>query len=106
MKRREAAEAERLAKLAQAEAQYAELCRAREAEAADHNERVAKFINELAFDVESAIEEYVGVVLSNSIYPESFPVGHDHDLDLATRELTLTATVPEPSTVPAVKEYR
>jgi restriction system protein len=104
--RRKAAEAERLAKLAAAEAEYAAECTAREAEAVEHNERVAGFINDLAFDVESAIGEYVGVVLSNSVYPESFSVDYDHDFDLSTRELTLTVTVPEPSTVPAVKEYR
>jgi restriction system protein len=40
------------------------------------------------------------------VYPESFSVDYDHDFDLSTRELTLTVTVPEPSTVPAVKEYR
>ena len=104
--RRRAAEAERLVKLGEAEAEYAEQCQAREADAVQHNERVTKFINDLAFDVESAIEEYVGVVLSNSVYPEVFPVEHDHHFDLSTRELTLTVTVPEPATVPAVKEYR
>jgi restriction system protein len=104
--RRHAAEAVRLDSLAKAEAEYAEQCRAREAEAAEHNQRVDKFINDLAFDVETAIEEYVGVVLANSVYPESFPVEHDYDFDLGTRELTLTVTVPQPSSVPTVKEYR
>jgi restriction system protein len=44
--------------------------------------------------------------LSNSVYPEVFPVGHDYHFKLDTRELTLTATVPEPSAIPAVKEYK
>jgi restriction system protein len=56
--------------------------------------------------VPDAIEEYVGIVLSNSVYPEAFPVTHEHAFDLSTRELTLTVTVPEPSAVPSVKEYR
>ncbi len=46
-------------------------------------------------------------MLSNSVYPEHFPVSHDHAFDLATRELTLQRHAsPSRSTVPAVKEYR
>lgn len=104
--RREEAEQRRLASLAAAEYAYREECLQREAEAEAHNQDLAKFISQLAFDVESAIEEYVGIVLSNSVYPEAFPVSHDYRFSLDTRELTLTATVPEPSAIPAVKEYK
>lgn len=104
--RRAAAETDRLSKLAALQATYDEECRAREAQAAAQNAQVDKFINDLAFDVESAIAEYVGVVLANSVYPESFPVTYDHTFDLATRELRLTVTVPQPPAVPTVKEYR
>jgi restriction system protein len=45
-------------------------------------------------------------VLSNSVYPDAFPVEYDHSFDLGTRELTLSVFVPEPSTLPSVKEYR
>jgi restriction system protein len=103
---RETDEAERLLKLAEAEAAYQVECAQREAEAAAKNEELTKFINDLAFDVEYAIEDYVGVVLSNSVYPDAFPVEHDYSFDLASRELTLTVNVPEPSAVPAIKEYR
>ncbi|CAI9408402.1 hypothetical protein [Nocardioides sp. T2.26MG-1] len=99
-------EADRVAKLAEAEAAYQAECRQREVDAEARNAEVTKLINDLAFDVPAAIEEYVGIVLSNSVYPESFPVSHEYQFDLATRELTLAVTVPEPSTVPAVKEYR
>jgi restriction system protein len=44
--------------------------------------------------------------LSNSVYPDVFPVEHDHAFALASRELTLTVSVPEPSTVPSIKAYR
>ena len=104
--RREGVEQRRLASLAAAESAYKEECLQREAEAEARNQELATFINELAFDVESAIREYVGIVLSNSVYPEAFPVSHDYQFSLDTRELTLTATVPEPSTIPAVKEYK
>jgi restriction system protein len=103
---RHEAEQERLRQLAQAQERYEQECRHREAEATARNEELTRFINDLAFDVESAIQEYVGIVLSNSVYPETFPVSYDHSFDLGTRELTLQVTVPEPSTVPVVKEYK
>jgi restriction system protein len=103
---REKAEADRLVKLAEAEAAYQAECAQREAAAVSKNEELIKFINDLAFDVEYAIEDYVGIVLSNSVYPEAFSVEHDHSFDLATRELTMGVSVPEPASLPSVKEYR
>lgn len=101
-----AAEQDRLAKLAKAQEQYQVECQQREAEAQARNDELTKFINDLAFDVPAAIEEYVGIVLSNSVYPDAFPVDYDYSFDLATRELTLSACAPEPTALPSVKEYR
>jgi len=103
---RRQAEQDRVRKLAAAEAAYQEQCRQREADAAARNEELSRFINDLAFDVESAIQDYVGVVLSNSVYPDAFPVSYDHKFDIASRELTLSVTIPEPTSIPTVKEYR
>jgi restriction system protein len=99
-------EDERVAKLAAARSRYDDECRQRETEAAEHNAHLDRLINELAFDVPWAIQEYVGIVLSNSVYPDCFPVEHDYRFELETRELTLTVRVPQPSSLPAVKEYR
>lgn len=99
-------EVTRLAKLAQARDVYEQECIARDAEAAAVNAELTQLINDLAFDVPSAIQEYVGIVLANSVYPAAFPVEHEFDFDLPTRELSLRVLVPEPSTIPAVKEYR
>jgi restriction system protein len=104
--KREKDEADRLVMLAEAEASYQAECAQRETDAVARNEELTKFINDLAFDVEYAIEDYVGIVLSNSVYPDAFPVEHDHSFDLASRELTLQVNIPEPSSVPSVKEYR
>ncbi len=103
---RERAEAERLEQLAAAEAAYRAECAEREDEAATKNEDLSKFINDLAFDVEYAIEDYVGIVLSNSVYPDTFQVEYEHTFDLSSRELTLRVSVPEPGALPSVKEYR
>jgi restriction system protein len=104
--RRQQAEQDRVRKLTAAEAAYQEGCRQREADAEQHNQKLSQFINNLAFDVESAIQDYVGVVLSNSVYPDAFPVSYEYKFDIGTRELTLRVTVPEPSSIPTVKEYR
>lgn len=104
--RRKEAERDRRERLAAMEAQYQLECRGREEEAKARNDELDKLINGLAFDLEPAVQEYVGIVLSNSVYPDSFPVEHDYVFDLGTRELTLTATVPPPSVVPSVKEYK
>jgi restriction system protein len=106
LQKREHQEAARLKGLAGAKARYEQECRQREADAKLRNEELAKFINDLAFDVESAIQQYIDIVLSNSVYPDAFPVTHDDQFDLATRELTLAMTVPPPSAMPTVKEYR
>ena len=45
-------------------------------------------------------------MLSNSVYPEAFPIDHDYEFQLSTRELTLKVKVPEPGVVPAIKEYK
>lgn len=99
-------EQDRLAKLAKAQEQYQVECQQREVDAQARNEELTKFINDLAFDVPSAIEEYVGIVLSNSVYPEAFLVDYEYLFDLSTRELTLSVAVPEPSALPSEKEYR
>jgi restriction system protein len=106
MGRREQAERLRLRQVSALHDKYLAECRQRETDADSRNQAVARLINDLAFDVEAAIEEYVGIVLSNSVYPESFPVDHDHNFDLATRELSLVVNVPPPSSIPAIREYR
>jgi restriction system protein len=100
------AEADRVVKLAEAEKAYQNDCAQREEDAAQKNAELARFINDLAFDLEYAIRDYVGIVLSNSVYPDTLPVEHEYSFDLATRELTLQLNVPEPSALPSVKEYR
>lgn len=104
--RREQAEADRVAGLAAAQAQYEADCRQRETDAVEQNAELDRFINDLAFDVETAIQDYVGIVLANSVWPDAFPVTFEHTFDLATRELTLTARIPAPDQVPSVKEYK
>jgi restriction system protein len=103
---RDQREKARQRKLADAQAAYRNECEVRTAQAGARNAELDKLINGLAFDVESAIDEYAGIVLANSVYPDAFPVDHDHAFTLQGRELTVTVTVPEPAKIPAVKEYK
>ncbi len=100
------AENRRLAHVESARSAYDAGCLERDAEVSRQNERLDKLIGELAFDVPEAIVEYIGIVLSNSVYPECFPIEHDFTFDLTSRELTLKVVAPPPSTIATVKEYK
>lgn len=99
-------EALREEKLSQTRAEYEEQCRQREAAVAEHNTLVDDFIARLAADEPAAIDEYVGIVLSNSTYPDEFAVEYDYTFDGELRELTLSVTVPAPDAVPTVKQVK
>ncbi len=99
-------EQERLAQLAVVREQYEAECRARETEVEQENAELDDFIGRLASNDEEAVQEYVAMVLGNSVYPECFPVEHEHHFDSALRELSLTVSVPAPNAVPSVKEYK
>jgi len=100
------AEQHRQATLAQARAVYDAECLQRDNSARDENSRLDQLIAGLAHDEESAIQEYVGIVLGNSVYPDIFPVEHDYTFNVADHELTLTVSVPAPAELPTVKEVK
>jgi restriction system protein len=99
-------DAERLQRFAADKARYDAECAARDREAAEANARLDALVQGLAYGVEEAVQEYVSIVLSNSVYPESFPVEHDFEFSSALKELTLTALVPPPGAIPSIREYK
>jgi restriction system protein len=106
IRQRDEMEQQRLAWLEQARVEYRRACDERESEVAVRNHSLDELIDGLRAGAEAAIHEYVGIVLSNSVYPESFPVDHEFEFDAESRELSLAVLVPPPSVLPAVKEYR
>ncbi len=100
------AEERRLAELAKEQARYAEECRAREAAAAEANAELDALIANLGYGAVDAVQEYVSIVLANSVYPEHFPVEHEASFDPATAELTVSALIPPPDTLPTTKAYK
>jgi restriction system protein len=52
------------------------------------------------------MDEYVGIVLASSVYPESFEVSYDHSFDASDRELRVTVLAPHPDAFPTTKAFR
>lgn len=96
----------RIQQLQAARDQYAAECAGREAEAARANASLDQLIEGLRVGEPQAVEEWVGMVLGNSYYPEAFPVEHDYTYDRTAKELVLTAWVPPPSAMPSEKEFK
>lgn len=106
MQERDAEEQERITRLEEAKAEYQRECEARDAAAVEANLKLDELIAGLHSGVDPAIQEYVGIVLSNSVYPEVFPVEHDFEFDSELKELRLTVLVLPPGGLPSEKEYK
>lgn len=74
-------------RLAAAQARYLDECAAREAEVAEHNSSIDQLITNLSYVSVEAVQEYVGIVLANSVYPDGFTVENEAQFDRATAEL-------------------
>jgi restriction system protein len=102
----QAAEQRRLAELDEARSEYQAECDKREAKAAEANRQLDELVSGLEQNIDSAIQDYVGIVLGNTVYPESFPVAHDFEFDSQLKELSLMVLVPPPSRMPSDKEFK
>lgn len=99
-------EAKRVAQLERERARFAKECEAREAEAAARNRELDELIANLGYGMADAVQEYVSIVLSNSVYPEHFQVSHEFEFEQSSAELRLRVLVPGPSEVPEIKAYK
>lgn len=102
----ERAESARLAELEQERARYAAECQSREAEAAAKNEALDQLIANLGYGSSDAVTEYIAIVLSNSVYPDRFPVTHEFTFAPETAELQLRVLIPPPDTLSTIKEFK
>jgi restriction system protein len=99
-------EIQRLAALQAAQDRYAAKCAERDQEAANQNYAVNELIANLGYGMPDAIEEYIGIVLSNAIYPDHFPIEHEFSYVPDSAELTLRVSVPAPSQISTIKSYK
>ncbi|WP_460801893.1 hypothetical protein [Microbacterium sp. GXF6406] len=100
------AEQERERKLAEAEAQYAEETAARDRDVAEQNEELDQLISGLAYGTVEAVQEYVAIVLANSIYPEWLEVSSEAEFDPSQAELSMRVLVPGPELIPAINHFK
>ncbi|MDQ4500761.1 hypothetical protein [Sinomonas sp. ASV322] len=99
-------EEERLRQLKAEIARYEADCKEREKEVAEHNAAIDDLAAALAYGATEAVEEYVGIVMANSVYPEHFQVQHEAKFDPETAELKLSVVVPAPEELRTVKAHR
>lgn len=99
-------EQERLATLEVEEKRYAEACAAREEEAAKQNTELDTLISNLGYGTKEAIEEYIGIVLSNAVYPDYFPIGYGFTFEPSVAELRLQVAVITPDQLTKAKSYK
>jgi restriction system protein len=100
------AESERIASLENERTRYDEECAARNAEVAEHNAAIDTLVTNLGYGAVDAIEEYVSIVLSNSVYPERFDISSTFEFDPTTAELRLRTLIPGPDSMPSIKMYK
>lgn len=106
MEEHAAAERRRNEQLEAARQRYQQECETREAEAAETNDRLDALKAGVAAGHPDAIQEYVAIVLGNSVYPELLDVQHEFEFDPVTRELTLTVLIAPPDRLPQEKAFR
>lgn len=99
-------EQRRISSLEVERTRYAKECEAREVEVAEHNAAVDQLAADLGYGVVAAVEEYVSIVLSNSVYPDHFPVSTIFVFDPSHAELRLRVAIPPPDELPRVKAYK
>jgi restriction system protein len=100
------AEARRLKQLDAERARYAAQCQARDSEAEKRNRELDELIANVGYGTTGAIQEYVSIVLSNSVYPEHFRVSHEFEFEQTSAELRLRVLIPEPKEIPEIKSYK
>jgi restriction system protein len=103
---RDAAESQRLAELEAAQEDYRRECERRETHVAEANARLDALISGVRSGTETATQEYVGIVLGNSVYPSILDVEHDFVFDPELKELTLTVLMAGPERLPSEKAYK
>jgi restriction system protein len=85
---------------------YDAACRVREKDVEEHNGEIDALIAGLGYGVPDAVQEYLDIVLANSVYPEDFEVRHEATFDADAAEARIRAVVPAPDELPAAKAYR
>lgn len=104
----QAAEGARLRTLAGDRMRYDAECAERQRIVDDENARLDDLINRLTKNEPEAVDEYIGIVFGNSIYPDTIAANSDVDFSYSAdlRELSITIQFPPPEAIPTTKSFR
>lgn len=108
MNRFHTADADRQRRLAADYAAYETQCRQRQEKVDAHNAQLDELITKLQAGDRVVVEEYFGIVLGNSVYPDSISssISIEHSYQPEEKELELVVSFPAPSEVPTARSYR
>ncbi|MBX7449302.1 hypothetical protein GR927_15010 [Mycolicibacterium sp. 3033] len=84
---------------------YERLCAAEKEHVAHSNALLDQFREALEAGDRDAVDDYIGLILNRSVYPEAFDVDHDYSFEPGHGELTIDIAVPAPDAVPTIKSY-
>lgn len=100
------AEAQRQQRLEADWATHQEGVAQREAKVEGENQQLDALIRDLAAGRPEAVEEYLGIVLGNSVYPDDLVSVGDFAYDGPTRELRIDLQLPRPDALPTDRSYK
>jgi restriction system protein len=100
------AEKTRQANFAAARARYDDECAQRQREADESNAALDELIRDLQRGTPEAVQEYLGIVFGNSVYPAEWPWPPAYDYDAETKELSIQLEFPAPEDLPTVRQYK
>ncbi|WP_147459995.1 hypothetical protein [Actinokineospora cianjurensis] len=106
VRRRESAIEARQSRLAADRARYDEECAQRQREVETSNADLDALIRDLERGTPEAVEEYLGIVFGNSVYPAEWPWPPAYTYDADTQELSIQLQFPVPSDLPTVRAYK
>lgn len=101
-----AAEQERMSRLNSDEAAYRADCQRREAEVQKANQQLDTLLAALERGDKAAVEEYLGIVFDNSVYPDALSVEVEYSYRPEDKELEVAIGFPSPSAVPAARAFK
>jgi len=101
-----AAEQARQANLAADRARHDAECAQRQREVDESNASLDELIRDLSSGAPGAVEEYLGIVFGNSVYPAEWPWPPAYTFDAVTKELSIELEFPAPGDLPTVRQYK
>jgi restriction system protein len=105
LSRHAAAEKARQEELAAEMAHYERLCAEQKRHIEESNALLEQLREALEAGDHDAIDDYIGLVLNNSVYPEEFEVDHNYRFEPDDGKLFVELAIPAPDTIPAIKAY-